>query len=174
MSQEPRGKMKIFCDNYLANGLNATQAYIEAGYKVKSEAVATSAASRLLTNVKVKEYIATRLEIIEQAKIADTNEILETLTRIIRREELEQQVVVTKNPTKISITSKDGETYDKFGYEEKTEVVETKTKNTDVVRASEILGKYYSLWTDKLDLDGNVDLKVVVDYGDDDQSPDDS
>ncbi len=171
METKLKGKMKLFATNYLANGLNATQAYIEAGYKVKSEAVATSCASRLLTNANVKEYIATQLEIMEQEKVADASEILQTLTRVIRREELEQQIMIVKSPTKIKITAKDGESYEKFGYEEKAEIVETKTKNSDVVRAAEILGKYHSLWTDKLDVNGNMDLKVVVDYGDNEDDP---
>lgn len=48
-------KHKLFADTYLANGMNATQAYKEV-YKCKDD-VAPAAASRLLTNVKVAEYI---------------------------------------------------------------------------------------------------------------------
>ena len=45
----------------------------------------------------------------------------------------------------------------------------------DRIRAAELLGKRYSLWTDKVELDGNMDLKVVVDYGDvENETPDDS
>ena len=163
MENEPTGKMKQFCDNYLANGLNATQAYLDAKYKVKSEATAASSASRLLRNDKVKAYIAKRLEILEQEKIADATEILKTLTRVIRREELEQQVTITKNPVTIRMTAKDGESYDKFAYEERIEIVDTKTKNSDVVRAAEILGKYHSLWTDKTELTGELGVVIVDD-----------
>uniref|UniRef100_UPI0035A0F420 terminase small subunit n=1 Tax=Jeotgalibaca porci TaxID=1868793 RepID=UPI0035A0F420 len=163
MENEPKGKMKQFCDNYLANGLNATQAYLDAKYKVKSESTAASSASRLLRNDKVKEYIAKRLEILEQEKIADATEILKTLTRVIRREELEQQVTITKNPVSIRMMSKDGDPYDKFAYEERIEIVDTKTKNSDVVRAAEILGKYHSLWTDKTELTGELGVVIVDD-----------
>lgn len=172
---ELTGKMKLFSDNYLANGLNATQAYLEAGYKVKSEAAAASAASRLLRNVKVIAYIDYQMDIIEKSKIAETTEVLQTLTRIMRREETEDQVVITKNPTAVRLESAEGEYYDKFAYEESAEVVQTRTKNSDVVRAADLIGKYHKMWTEKIDIDGDMDLKVVVDYGDgDDKASDDS
>ena len=47
--------------------------------------------------------------------------------------------------------------------------------NKDRLRAAELLGKRYSLWTEKVELDGNMDLKVVVDYGDgENEAPNDS
>lgn len=51
-------KQKRFADEYLID-LNATAAYIRAGYKSTGNA-AEAAASRLLSNVKVQEYIAAR------------------------------------------------------------------------------------------------------------------
>lgn len=175
MKPELKGKMKSFADNYLANGLNATQAYFEAGYKVKSEAAAASAASRLLRTVKVSAYIDYQLDMIEKSKIAEATEVLQTLTRIMRREETEDQVIITKNPTAIRMESADGNYYDKFAYSEEAEVIRTRTKNSDVVRAAELIGKYHKMWTDKMDIDGDMDLKVVVDYGDGDyEAPDDS
>ncbi len=172
---ELKGKAKKFADNYLANGLNATQAYLEAGYKVKTEAAAASAASRLLRTVKVSTYIDYQLDMIEKSKIAEATEVLQTLTRIMRREETEDQVVITKNPTAVTLESAEGEFYDKFAYEESAEVVQTRTKNSDVVRAADLIGKYHKMWTDKFDIDGNMDLKVVVDYGDGgNEAPDDS
>ena len=71
--------------------------------------------------------------------------------------------------------SAEGEFYDKFAYEESAGVVQTRTKNSDVVRAADLIGKYHKMWTDKFDIDGNMDLKVVVDYGDGgNEAPDDS
>lgn len=52
-------KQMLFCEEYVKNGLNAYQAYIAAGYKVKSEKVAREASSRLLsTNVNIQAYIS--------------------------------------------------------------------------------------------------------------------
>jgi phage terminase small subunit len=48
-------KHKLFCDEYLSNGLNATQAY-KSTYKTNDK-VSEASGSRLLLNVKVKEYI---------------------------------------------------------------------------------------------------------------------
>lgn len=53
---------KAFCDEYLVNGQNATKAYLAVYKSVKSERTAEAAASRLLSNVKVKDYIATQLQ----------------------------------------------------------------------------------------------------------------
>ena len=49
-------KQQRFVEEYLID-LNATQAYIRAGYAVKSEDVAAATASKLLRNAKVQEAI---------------------------------------------------------------------------------------------------------------------
>ena len=54
-------KQRKFCDEYLID-LNATRAYKLAYPNVKSESAATSGASRLLRNVKVKTYIDEQLK----------------------------------------------------------------------------------------------------------------
>ena len=48
-------KHKLFCDEYLANGLNATQAY-KSVYKTNDK-IAGASGPRLLENVRVKEYL---------------------------------------------------------------------------------------------------------------------
>jgi phage terminase small subunit len=69
-------KHKAFCDEYLSNGLNATQAY-KSVYKTNDK-VSEASASRLLLNVKVKDYLqkqqektAKRLEIRKEDLIQD-------------------------------------------------------------------------------------------------------
>ncbi|NFC91457.1 terminase small subunit [Clostridium botulinum] len=52
-------KQKIFCDEYLVD-LNATRAYKAAYKSIKKDETANAAASRMLRNVKVKEYIDKR------------------------------------------------------------------------------------------------------------------
>lgn len=80
MSLSP--KHKSFCDEYLANGLNATQAY-KTVYKV-SDKVAGASAPRLLENVRVKEYLqqegektAQRLQITKEGLLQDLMQIKE-------------------------------------------------------------------------------------------------
>lgn len=48
---------KAFADEYLINGMNATQAYLSIYKSVKKVEVAEAAASRLLSNVMIKDYI---------------------------------------------------------------------------------------------------------------------
>jgi phage terminase small subunit len=57
-------KHKAFCDEYLANGLNATQAY-KSVYKV-SDSVAGPSGDRLLKNAKIKDYIQEQQETTSQ------------------------------------------------------------------------------------------------------------
>ena len=75
-------KHKAFCDEYLANGLNATQAY-KSVYKV-SDKVSGASAPRLLDNVRVKEYLqeqgektAERLQITKEGLLQDLIQIKE-------------------------------------------------------------------------------------------------
>jgi len=57
-------KHKAFCDEYLSNGLNATQAY-KSVYKV-SDTVAGPSGDRLLKNAKIKDYIQEQQETTSQ------------------------------------------------------------------------------------------------------------
>ena len=51
-------KHKQFADEYLTNGFNGRKAYLAVYKSIKSEAAADVNASKLLSNTKVKEYIA--------------------------------------------------------------------------------------------------------------------
>lgn len=86
-------KQKRFCDYYIQGNekgnLNASKAYIKAGYKVK-DSVARANSSRLLTKANIKEYINIRLKEIESERIAKPREIMEFLTKVIRNEEKDQ------------------------------------------------------------------------------------
>ena len=65
-----------FINAYLGNGENATEAYKQAGYRVKNDNVAAPEASKLLRNPKVSQEI-TRLKAHELAKQAKKQEKLE-------------------------------------------------------------------------------------------------
>ena len=56
-----------FCENYLTNGLNGSKAALDAGYAEKG---VDTAASRLLRDVKVKDYLDSKRQ-----KVADKFEI---------------------------------------------------------------------------------------------------
>jgi len=71
---------KLFCDEYLSNGLNGTQAYKKV-YKVNDK-VAEASASRLLLNVKVKQYIEEQQKITEQRLQITKEELIRDLIDI--------------------------------------------------------------------------------------------
>jgi phage terminase small subunit len=73
-------KHKAFCDEYLANGLNATQAY-KTIYKV-SDKVAGASGPRLMENVRIKEYLQQEGEKTAQRLNITKEELLNDLVDI--------------------------------------------------------------------------------------------
>lgn len=135
-------KQKRFCDYYIETG-NATEAYKKA-YKNNNQRTSESSGSRLLSNDEVKNYIDERLKSFESRRIADAKEVMEYLTKILRNQEKEEVIVVSENGPEI--IKKD---------------VSIKDRN----KAAELLGKRYALWTEKVDLDGNVGVTIIDDIG---------
>ena len=78
-------KQKAFCDEYLANGYNGTQAALKVGYSKKT---AYSIAGENLKKPEIKAYIAEAKKKVYTNRIATAKELLETLTSIIRDEEV--------------------------------------------------------------------------------------
>lgn len=72
-------RQKAFADEYIINGGNATQAAIKAGYSKKT---AEATASRLLRNVKVVEYIASKVAPVIEKRNTDVQEQLNSLLDI--------------------------------------------------------------------------------------------
>jgi len=82
-------KQKKFADLYIESG-NATQSYIDAGYKATKREVAEANARKLLGNNSVKIYIEERMEELEKDTIASQDEVLQYLTKVMRGEEKDQ------------------------------------------------------------------------------------
>lgn len=85
-------KQKKFADNYIETG-NATQSYIDAGYKASKRYVAEANARKLLGNYSVKNYIEERMKEISSKRIMGATEALELLTSIARGETSDSVVV---------------------------------------------------------------------------------
>ena len=152
-------RQKRFADEYLID-MNAEAAAVRAGYSPK---YARGNAHKLVANSCISEYIRKRMEEKENSLIASQDEVLQTLTRVLRREETETVVVTCKERKSY---------YDDEGKkitEEKEvpKIVEIPTKVSDVNRAAELLGKRYALYTDKVDSNVDMDLNISIDYGDD-------
>ena len=67
------GRRLAFCREYVANGGNATQAYLKAGYSKKG---ASQGAERLLRNVEVADEIAARQARKQEAADVTVAEVL--------------------------------------------------------------------------------------------------
>ena len=141
-------KQKIFADEYLID-LNATRAYKVAYPRVKNDEVAAAAATRLLRNVKVQEYIAQRMAEKESKRIADQDEVLKYLTSVLRGESRAQEIVVEGTGEGCS----------------EARTMEKAPSEKERLKAAELLGKRYALFTDKVDMDTDMDLNITIDYG---------
>ncbi|MDE0582227.1 terminase small subunit [Planococcus sp. A6] len=157
-------KQQRFADEYILTG-NATQAAILAGY---SEKTARSIGQENLTKPVIRTYIENRLEELRSEKVADQQEVMETLTRILRRESKEMETVVVKRAATIDYTLANGETAEKVVYNEYAQTIELDTRNSDVNRAAELIGKRHAMWTDKAEITQRVIEINVGDYDDDD------
>lgn len=144
-------KQKRFCDEYLID-CNATRAYKAVYQNVKSDETAKSAASRLLTNVNVKKYIDDRMEELHNEKTADAQEVIEYLTSVLRGESTAQEIVVEGTGDGCS----------------EARTMEKSPSEKERLKAAELLGKRYSLFTDKVETDVDMDLNITIDYGEDD------
>ena len=153
-------KQKRFCDEYLID-LNATQAAIRSGYSAKT---AKQIGQQNLTKLDIQEYINKRLAEKEAELIADQDEILRTLTRVLRRQEMDTVVVTCKERS-----SKYDEKGEKVTIEKEVpQLVQVPTKVSDLNKAAELLGKRYALFTDKVETDVDMDLNITIDYGEED------
>lgn len=150
-------KQKIFVDEYLVD-LNATRAYKVAYPRVKKDDVAAPAATRLLRNVKVADYIEERMQerqkrtevtqdrVIEElaaiafARATDYAEVINGMVRIRDTEDL------TETQVRAIAGIKDG----KSGIE---------LKLNDKEKALELLGRHLGMFKDKLEVSGILETE---------------
>ena len=135
-------KHETFCLE-LVSGKNNTQAAIAAGY---SEKTAYSIANRLLKNVEIKSRINELMEQIASEKVADAQEVMEYLTSVMRGESRSSVLCLAGDGVQ--------------------EVIEKPPDEREKLRAAEMLGKRYGLYTEKIEQQTDMELKISVDYGD--------
>jgi len=121
-------RQRRFADEYIRTG-NITQSYLNAYQHVKKENTAATNGSTLLRNPKVKAYIDKRLDELKKESIAEQDEILQFLTSVVRGEITEEIPVGM------------GE-----GYQE---LKDKEPYLKDRIKAAEMLGKRYTMWTEK-------------------------
>lgn len=134
-----------FVNEYIKT-LNITQSAIKAGYAPNSAHVT---GSRLLRNEKVDEYIKSQQDKIMDDSILTAKELLHLLTNAAVGDETETKEVVVKR----SSFERNPDTQRlNLVYNEHVELVEVPIKPSDRLKARDMLGKYHSLFTDKLDV----------------------
>lgn len=136
-------KQKAFADYYIQLG-NATEAAIKAGYSKKT---AKDIGCENLAKPNIKNYIDEQLEQISSDRIADAKEVMEYLTKIMRGQDIEEVIVVEGEGEGCSSARR----------------MDKALNQKDRIKAAELLGKRYSMWTDKVELDANVGVQIIDD-----------
>lgn len=147
-------KQQRFVDEYLID-LNATQAAIRAGY---SKNYANTNAFKLLQITAIKQFIDERMAEKESELIADQNEVLRYLTSVLRGESQSTEIVVEGVGDGCS----------------EARTIQKEPSEKDRLKAAELLGKRYGLYTDKLEADVDMELNINIDYGEAKDKEDDA
>ena len=141
-------KQKQFYKEWLIDA-NATQAAIRAGYSKKT---AYSQGQRLLKNVEGQKYLAELMAEKESELIASQDEVLKYLTSVMRGKSKSTEIVVEGIGDGCS----------------KAMTVLKEPSEKERLKAAELLGRRYGLYTDKIETDVDMELNITVDYGDGD------
>jgi phage terminase small subunit len=135
-------RQKRFADYYIETG-NATESAIRAGYSEKTSA---EMGYENLNKPHIKGYIGEQLKQLDDKRIMKAEEVMQLLSSIARNEIKEDVVLFSDGQS--SVESK--------GMSAK-----------DRLKALELIGKRYTLWTDKTQIEGNIGVTIVDDVDED-------
>lgn len=157
-------KQKKFIDEYLVD-LNATQAAIRAGYKEKA-AYRTGAEN--LRKPQIQEEIQKRMEERQKRTEITQDMVLQELAAIAFARATDY-VSVMGGMVQVKDTDQlsDSQIAAIAGIKETQNGIEVKLGSKE--KTLELLGRHLGMWNDKLDVVGDMDMKIVVDYGDEDE-----
>ena len=125
-------KQKRFADYYIELG-NATQAAIKAAYSNK---YVNTNASKILQNTTLKNYIDERLKQLEDKRIASSAEVLKYLTSVLRGESKSEVAVIEGSGNGCS----------------DARLMMKAPDEKERLKAAELLGRRFGLYTDKVDV----------------------
>lgn len=130
-------RQRKFADEYLKCGIAETSA-LKAGY---TESYARVFSHKLLANISIKNYIEEAQKEMRKETIATGQEVLEFLTNVMKAEVQETETIVIEDK----------------------EITKNKAPRiTDRLKSAEMLGKHYSLFTDRQqDADMTVTNSIV-------------
>ena len=135
-------RQKRFVDYYLQSS-NATESAKKAGYSIKN---AMQIGCELLRNPKIQTALNTRLEEMDSERLAETKEILEYLTSVMRGQ-TEEEVVVNVGVGK--------------GFTE-AQKVKAKVGAKERLKAAEMLAKVKGLFVSKSEMEINANVPIVI------------
>lgn len=160
-------KQRRFIEEYLID-LNATQAAIRAGYSVKN---AGKIGPELLGKTRIKEAIDRALAersrrtginqdrvLLELAKIAFLNpvDVINMDEATVRGDANREDTAAIASVKVKTIPTEAGE------------ITEREVKVYDKIKALELLGKHLGMFTDRLNLNAEMAVKIVDDINDED------
>jgi phage terminase small subunit len=144
-------KQQRFVEEYLID-LNATQAYMRAGYKV-SESVARRNGHRLLTNADVAAEIGNKQAMRSERTEITADYVLNTIVETVERCR-QAEAVTDKTGKQVMVETEGGELAPAYVFDSKA-----------VLKGCELLGKHLALFTDKHEVTGAdggpVEITVV-------------
>lgn len=138
---------KAFADYYVIS-MNATEAYQRA-YPRASAETARRNGHRLLTKADIHAYITDIMSKKDNERIMSQNEVLEFLSDVAKGKITEQTPLV-------------------LGRE--FQVIDKEPSIKDRIRAAELLGKRYALFTERIE--SSSTNEIIVTWGDEDGSED--
>lgn len=118
-----------------------------------------------MTKADISDYIQKRMEELQDEKILTQKQILLMLSEIASGQAMETTVVTTK-VAELKLDPVSGKSVKV--YNEIPQLVEYPTKNSDRNKALELLGKRYSMWTDKQEVTSNNVTEIVWDIPNED------
>lgn len=128
-------KQQRFADEYIISG-NATQAALKAGYSKKTS---KQMGAENLSKPYLVAYIDAQLKKLHDEKVDSQEQIMEFLSSV-RRGEVTESVATAKGV-----------------YDNVPVVVR------DRIKAAELIGKRYAMWTDKQDLTATINPVQITD-----------
>lgn len=141
-------KQRLFAEEYVRDR-NPIRAYRAAYPRIRTDDAAHACASRMLRNAKfsaVQAYIAELLDKAADEAVADSHEVLSSLTAILRGQ-TEEEVVVTESLG---------------GGVSQTRIITKRPSERDRLRAAELLAKYHQLLVPRVQVETEHSGGVIV------------
>lgn len=153
---------KLFVEQFIILG-NAYRAALEAGYKEKTALYASKwinesenpkkPGAKSKFKPEVRAAIDARMAEKDKELIADQDEVLKYLTSVLRG----------KSRSSVIVVESTGD------YCSEAREMEKAPDEKERLKAAELLGKRYGLYTDRIEQDVDMELNISIDYGEENE-----